>query len=123
MNILVWVLQTLLAVAFVAHGWLLLAPPASIAQQMNAELPRWFQIFLGVAEVLAGVGLTLPAVTRILPGLVVWASAGIMVVMVSATVFHLSRGEIGSAATTLVLFGIATFVAYQRYRVVRIPAR
>jgi uncharacterized membrane protein YphA (DoxX/SURF4 family) len=123
MNILVWVLQTLLAIAFLAHGWLLLSPPAGIAEQMNASLPRWFQLFLGVAEVLAAVGLTLPALTRILPGLVTWAAAGIMVVMVSATVFHLSRGEISSAATTIVLFGIATFVAYMRYRVVQIPAR
>jgi hypothetical protein len=123
MNILVWILQALLAIAFLAHGWLLLTPPAAIAEQMNATLPRWFQLFLGVAEVLAAVGLTLPAVTRILPSLVVWASAGIMIVMVSATAFHLSRGEISSAATTLVLLVIATFVAYMRYRVVQIPAR
>ena len=123
MKILVWVLQVLLAIAFLAHGWLLLSPPAAIAEQLNATLPRWFQLFLGVAEVLSAVGLTLPPVTGILPGLAVWASVGIMIVMVSATVFHLSRGEISSAATTLVLFGIATFVAYMRYRVLPIPPR
>ena len=65
MNILLWVLQALLALAFFAHGCLFLFPPASIADQMNASLPRWFQLFLGVAEVLAAVGLTLPGVTRI----------------------------------------------------------
>jgi hypothetical protein len=123
MKTLVWVLQVLLAIAFLAHGWLLLSPPAAIAEQMNAALPRWFQIFLGVAEVLAAVGLTLPPLTGILPGLAVWASVGIMIVMVSATAFHLSRGEISSAATTFVLLGIATFVAYMRYRVVPIPPR
>ena len=72
MNILLWVLQVLLAAAFFAHGMLFLTPPASLVEQMNASLPRWFQLFLGVAEVLAAVGLTLPGATRILPWLV-WA--------------------------------------------------
>lgn len=123
MNILLWVLQALLAIAFLAHGWLFLSPPAELVDQMNASLPKWFQLFLGVAEVLAAIGLTLPGLTRILPWLVTWAALGIMIVTVSATVFHLVRGEMSSAAITLVLFGIATFVAYMRYRVVPIPAR
>ena len=123
MNIVLWVLQVLLAVAFFAHGWLMLAPPPEIAVQMNASLPRWFQVFLGVAEVLAAVGLTLPGLTRILPWLVVWAAGGIMIVMVSATTYHLMRGEIISAATTLLLLVMATFVAYQRQRVLPIGAR
>ncbi len=97
--------------------------PPRVLDQLNASLPRWFQLFVGVAEVLAAVGLTLPGLTRILPWLVVCAAAGIMIVTVSATGFHLARGEMSSAATTLVLFGIATFVAYMRYRVVPIPAR
>jgi hypothetical protein len=115
MNIVLWVLQVLLAVAFFAHGWLFLSPPPEIAVQMNASLPRWFQLFLGVAEILAAVGLTLPGLTGILPWLVTWAAAGIMVVMVSATIWHLVRGEMSSAAITLVLLAIATFVAYKRY--------
>ena len=123
MNIMLWVLQILLAVAFFAHGWLMLAPPPEIAVQMNASLPRWFQVFLGVAEVLAAVGLTLPGLTRILPWLVVWAAGGIMIVMVSATAYHLMRGEIISAATTLLLLVMATLVAYQRQRVLPIGAR
>lgn len=57
----------LLALAFVAHGLMFLFPPDSVAEQMNAMLPRWFQLFRGVAEVLAGVGLTLPGVTGIKP--------------------------------------------------------
>src|SRR5688572_23180609 len=123
MNIVLWVVQVLLAAAFFAHGWLFLSPPAELVEQMNASLPRWFQLFLGVAEVLAAVGLTLPGLTRILPWLVTWAAVGIMVVLVSATVFHIARGEISSAAITLVLLAMATFVAYMRYRVVPISAR
>jgi hypothetical protein len=125
MNIMRWTVQMLLAVAFFAHGWLFLAPPPEIAVQMNATLPRWFQLFLGVAEVLAALGLTLPGMTRILPWLVTWAAAGIMIVTASATFFHLSRGEMSSAAITLVLLALATFVAFVRHGVpaARRPAR
>ena len=123
MNIVLWVLQVLLALAFLAHGLMMLVPPPEIAVQMNASLPRWFQVFLGVAEVLAAVGLTLPGVTRIMPFLVTWAAVGIMIVMVSATVFHLMRGEISAAAITLVLLAMATYVAYMRQRVLPIGAR
>ena len=123
MRWLLWVLQVLLALVFVAHGWLMLSPPASIVEQMNAALPRWLQLFIGVTELAAGVGLTLPGVTRILPGLVVWAACGLMIVTASATVFHLARREFSSAATTLVLFALVTFVAYARARVVPIRAR
>src|SRR5882672_8562100 len=93
MNVLLWVLQVLLAAAFLAHGLMMLFPPASIVEQMNASLPRWFQLFLGVAEVLAAVGLTLPGVARIQPWLVPSAAAGIMIVMISATAYHIMRGE------------------------------
>jgi uncharacterized membrane protein YphA (DoxX/SURF4 family) len=123
MNILLWVLQVLLALAFFAHGLLFLVPPASLVEQINATLPRWFQIFLGVAEVLAAIGLTLPGVARIQPWLVSWAAAGIMIVMICATVFHVMRGEITSALTTVVLLAMATFVAYMRWRVAPIRSR
>ena len=123
MNIILWILQVLLAVAFFAHGWMFLWPPPEIAAQMNATLPRWFQLFLGVAEVLAAAGLTLPGLTRIMPGLVAWAAGGVMIVTVSATVLHLVRGEMSSAAITLLLFAMATFVAYMRHRVLPIGVR
>jgi uncharacterized membrane protein YphA (DoxX/SURF4 family) len=123
MNIVLWVLQVLLALAFLAHGCLLLFPPAAMVEQMNASLPRWFQLFLGAAEVLAAVGLTLPGFTRIHPWLVSCAAAGIMIVMISATIFHLIRGEVSSAITTVVLLAMATFVAYVRWRVAPIRPR
>jgi len=123
MNILLWVLQVLLALTFFAHGCLFLFPPAAIADQMNASLPRWFQLFIGVAEVMAAVGLTLPGFARIQPWLVPCAAAGIMIVMISATVFHLARGEVSSAITTVVLLAVATFIAYMRWRIAPIRSR
>jgi uncharacterized membrane protein YphA (DoxX/SURF4 family) len=123
MNIALWVLQVLLAAAFLAHGVFLLNPPAEMLELMNRSMPTAFRIFLGVAEVLAAVGLTLPGITRILPWLVPCAAAGVMIVMVSATIFHLMRGEFGSAMTTLVLLVLATFVAYMRWKVTPILPR
>jgi hypothetical protein len=109
----------LLALAFLAHGILFLAPPPDVAVQMNAMLPRWFQLFVGVAEVLAAAGLTLPGLTRILPGLVPAAAAGVMIVTVSATALHLAGGELSSAAITFVLLLMATVIGYGRWR--RLP--
>ena len=124
MNIVLWILQVLLALAFAAHGYILLAPPTpEIAAQMLMALPRAFWVFLGIMEILAAIGITLPGLTRILPWLVTWAAAGIMFVMVSATIWHIVRGEIGSAATTVVLLAMATFVAYGRARLLPIRAR
>src|SRR3954470_12560298 len=123
MNIVLWILQVLLALAFLAHGGLFLFPPPEIAVQMNASLPRWFQLFLGVAEIAAGLGLILPGLTRIKPWLIVWAAGGIMIVMVSATIWHVLRHEWSSAAICLVLLALAAFVAYGRQRVLPIPAR
>ena len=91
---------------------------------MNAALPTWFRLFIGAAEVLAAVGITLPGLIRIQPWLVVCAAVGLMIVTASATVFHLARAEVSSAATTTpVLFALATFVAYARYRVAPISSR
>lgn len=123
MNIVLWILQILLAAAFFAHGWLLLMPPPEIAAQMNDALPRAFWVFLGVAEVLAAAGLTLPGVARIRPDLVLWAAAGVMFVMISATVWHLVRREYSSAVITLVLLAMAAFTAYGRWRIAPIRPR
>ena len=117
MNRLLWILQVLLALAFLAHGLMLLFPPASIVDQMNASMSREFQVFLGVAEVMAAIGLTLPGLTGIQPWWTQLAAVGIMIVMISATIFHVMRNEISSAAATLVLLVMATYVAYMRWKV------
>jgi uncharacterized membrane protein YphA (DoxX/SURF4 family) len=117
MNVTLWVLQVVLAVAFFAHGWIFLFPPADMVELMNASIAPAFRVFLGVAEVLAAVGLTLPGVTRMLPWLVPCAAAGLMVVMIGATILHTARGEVSSAITTALLLVAATFVAYMRWKV------
>jgi uncharacterized membrane protein YphA (DoxX/SURF4 family) len=99
MNILLWVLQGLLAAVFLAHGLMLLFPPASLVAVMNATINPAFRLFIGAAEVLAAIGLTLPGITRIKPWLVPAAAAGLMIVMIGAVIFHVKRGEVSSAIT------------------------
>lgn len=123
MNIVLWVLQVLLAAAFLMHGWMFLFPPESMRAVMDATIVPAFRLFIGAAEVLAAIGLTLPGATRIKPGLVPLAAAGLMIVTLSATIFHVSRGETSSALSTAVLFVVVTFVAYMRWRVRPIPSR
>lgn len=123
MNIVLWILQILLAVAFAAHGWMMVAPPPELAVIMNEQLGVPFRLFIGIGELLAAVGLILPGLTRILPSLVAWAAAGLAVVTVSATVLHFSRGEISSGATTAILLVLTAFVAYMRLRVKPIAPR
>jgi putative oxidoreductase len=123
MNVVLWVLQVLLAVAFAAHGWMMLFPPPEIAVQMDANLPRWFSLFIGVAEVAAAIGLILPGLTRIMPFFVSWAAVGIMIVMIAATGYHAVRGEYSGSVTTFILLLMATFLVYGRQRLRPIQPR
>lgn len=123
MNVALWIVQVILAVVFLAHGLMFLNPPAEVAAQMNASLPRWFQVFLGVAEVAAAAGLILPGATRILPQLVPAAAIGVAIVTVSATVLHVARAEYSSAYITFVLLLMAGFVAFGRLQRVPIAPR
>jgi uncharacterized membrane protein YphA (DoxX/SURF4 family) len=123
MRIVLWVLQVLLAAMFVWHGLLYMAPPAEMVDLMNSMIAPGFRMFIGAAELLAAVGLILPAATRILPWLTPLAAAGLMIITGSATVFHLSRGETSNAIFTVVLFLLATIVAYMRWKVAPIAPR
>ena len=124
MNIVLWILQVLLAIVFGLHGWLLVSPPdAEMLRLMNEQMGSNFRIFLGIAELLAVAGLLLPGITRILPWLTTVTAACLMIVMSSATVLHLYRGEISSAIITAVIFVLVTWLAYMRWKVKPLPAR
>jgi uncharacterized membrane protein YphA (DoxX/SURF4 family) len=120
LNNILWLLQILLALAFLAHGWMFLFPPANLVDQMNASIAPRLRLFIGAAEVLAAIGLTVPGLTRRSPWLVPCAAAGLAIVMISATAYHLTRGETSGAVVTAVLLAMTLFVAYMRWRVVPI---
>ena len=123
MNIVLWILQLLLAALYLWHGWFMVAPPAEMLDMVNSTFGVGLRTFIGVAELLAAAGLILPGVTRILPRLVVWAATGLMIVMASAVVFHLFRGEVSSAISGAVTLALLTFVAYMRWKVKPISPR
>ena len=102
---------------------MMVSPPPELLALMNEQLGEAFRLFIGIAEVLAAAGLILPSITRILPSLTVLAATGLMIVMSSATILHVVRGESGSAASAAVLFVLVTIVAYIRWKVQPIAGR
>ncbi len=118
MNFALWVVQALLAIAFLMagfqHGFQPLDNLANSIRWVSAVPPALVR-FIGVSELLGGVGIVLPALSGVLPWLTPLAGVGLMAVMASASVFHVSRHESSAAAMTGALFALAAFVAYGRW--------
>src|SRR5436190_10835891 len=115
MNIALWIVQGLLAALFLFAGGAKLVLPLD---QMTGPvaLPGWFLRFLGVSEVLGALGLILPGLLRIRPGLTPLAAAGLVIIMIGATVITLVGGMVAVALMNLVVALLAAFVAYGRWR-------
>jgi uncharacterized membrane protein YphA (DoxX/SURF4 family) len=117
MNIALWIVQGLLAAIFLfAGGIKLVMPMEEMLKQMPLPLPGWFVLFTGVVEVLGAIGLILPWLLRIRPGLTPVAAAGLVIVMIGATVYTFAAGDVASALIPLLVGILAAFVAYGRWR-------
>jgi len=115
MNVALWIVQGLLAALFLFAGGAKLVLP--LDQMVGpVALPGWFLRFLGVAEVLGALGLVLPGLLRIRPGLTPLAAAGLVIIMIGATVITLVGGMVAVALMDLVVALLAAFVAYGRWR-------
>jgi hypothetical protein len=113
MTYALWIVQGLLALIFLfAGGMKLVLPLEKLTGPM--PLPGLFVRFIGVAEVLGAIGLILPGVLRIRPGLTPLAAAGLVIIMTGATVLTLADGDVAPALIPLVLGLLAAFVAYGR---------
>jgi uncharacterized membrane protein YphA (DoxX/SURF4 family) len=122
MTYALWIAQGLLALIFLfAGGMKLVLPLAVLTEQM--PLPGLFVRFIGVAEVLGAIGLILPGLLRIRPGLTPLASAGLVIIMIGATVLTLAGGEVALALIPLVVGLLSAFVAYGRWRMPAAPGR
>lgn len=118
MNIVLWIVQILLAAAFGMAGFMKVSQPMEALSGMMpwvTALPAFVVRLIGVAEVVGALGLILPRATKIQPQLTAYASVGLALVMVLASLFHASRGEFGNIAPNVVLFALAVFVAYGRW--------
>jgi DoxX-like protein len=115
MTYALWIVQGLLALLFLCTGGLkLVLPLAELTKQM--PLPGWFVRFLGLAEVLGAIGLILPGLLRIRPGLTPLAAAGLVIIMIGATVFTLAGGNVALALIPAAVGLLSGFVAYGRWR-------
>lgn len=117
MNIAIWIVQALLALAFIMSGLSkLFRPYDKLAAQMgyvNDFSPAAVRA-IGTIEVLSAIGVVLPALTGILPWLTPLAAFGLAVTMGGATSTHLRRKEYSMIVVNLVLLALAAFVVYGR---------
>ncbi len=115
MNVALWIAQALLAVIFLfAGGMKLVMPVEELTAQM--PMPGLLVRFIGVVEVLGGLGVILPWLTGIRPGLTPLAAAGLVIIMIGATVVTLMIADIAMALIPIVVGLLAAFVAYGRWR-------
>ena len=75
-----------------------------------------FLYFIGACEILGAIGLILPALLRIRPGLTPLAAAGLVIIMIGATVINVMGGDVAPAVITVVVGLLAVFIAYGRWR-------
>jgi putative oxidoreductase len=121
MNLVLWTLQGLMALLFLLSGSMkALRPLEEVRKRMPwaNDVPTWFVRFIGIAEILGALGLILPAFTGILPWLTVAAAVGLVIVMLSAGVFHAWRREFSSLSITVLLLALTVVIVVGRVAVV-----
>jgi uncharacterized membrane protein YphA (DoxX/SURF4 family) len=115
MNLVLWLVQAVLAALFVFAGVMkFVMPVAEMTKQM--PMPGLFLHFIGLAEALGGLGLVLPGLLRIRTGLTPLAAAGLVPIMVGATVITLRIAPPAQAVFPGVVGLLAAFVAWGRWR-------
>ena len=121
-TVLLWTAQVLLAALFVFAGVTKLMIPAA-ELEAQAQMSGTFLHFIGVVELFGGIGVLLPTLLRIRPGLAPLAAAGLVVVMIGATVTTAMTMSAIAALIPFVTGCVAAFVAYGRWKVAPVVAR
>jgi len=118
MNILLWVMQAALGLYFVSIGVVHFFVPPGLPEPMAwmYDLSPALHYVSGVAEILGGLGLILPGLTRLPSRLTYLAALGLVLVMFGAAAWHFSRGEMENIVGNLVMAGLAGFVAFGRWK-------
>jgi hypothetical protein len=116
-NIGLWIVQGLLTLTFAGAGiWKLTTPIPELAAKMPwmGQVSPSFLYVTAAFDIVGGVGVLLPSITRIQPGLTVLAALGCAALQASAIVFHFSRGEGANTPFNFLLVALALFVAWGR---------
>jgi len=120
MTYILWIIQVLLALLFLFAGGTKLVLPIETLNSMGSpnaiQFSGLFIKFIGVCEVLGALGLILPGLLRIRPGLTPLAAAGLVIIMIGATVVTFIPGGFATAMPAVVVWLLAAFVAYGRWR-------
>ncbi len=118
MNTVLWILQILVALAFLAAGAMKVSQPKDkLEQRMNwvKDTPASTVKVIGTLEILGAAGLVLPALTGILPWLTPLAAVGLVLTMIGAIVTHIRLAEYSKLAAPIILLVLAAFIAYGRF--------
>lgn len=118
MDIALWIIQVLLALLFLFSGGMkLIIPPdvmASMGPPNQVHLPGLLMRFIGVCEVLGGLGLILPGLLRIRRGLTPLAAVGLLIIMIGAVVLGIFGPGVVFAIAPGVTALLLMLVAYGR---------
>jgi uncharacterized membrane protein len=123
MDIVIWVLQVLAGLAFLGAGILKSTQPIDrLAKQMGwvTRFPAAFVRFIGVAELLGGIGLILPAALKVLPWLTPVAAIALAIIMVGAVNDHIQHKEFNTIVPSIVLLILVVAIALGRFALVPI---
>jgi putative oxidoreductase len=117
MNIALWTVQVLLAIMFIMAGAMKSFQPIEKLSPMLPwvlDFPEILVRFIGISELLGGLGLILPSVLRILPVLTPIASSGLALIMVLSAIFHYTKGEFQAIVINVAIFVMTLFIAWGR---------
>lgn len=126
LRVSLWIAQFLLAAVFIMSGVMkFFTPIPELSAQMpwTGQVSETFVRFIGVVDFAGGVGLLLPALTRVLPRLTPLAAFCAIVLQVLAIGFHSSRGEFQVLPLNFVLVLLAIFILWGRWKKVPIAPR
>jgi len=126
MNVSLWIAQILIAALLVWGASVkLLLPIEKMAAMFpwTGQVPVFLVKFTGMIDVLGAIGLILPSLLRIQPKLTPLSAIGFIILMICASVFHISRGEASAIGLNIVFIFIAAFVAWGRFKKAPIAAK
>ena len=123
LHLTLWVVQVLLALLFLFAGAMkFIMPPAEMTKGMPS-MPITFLYFIGVCELLGGLGMVLPGLLKIRTGLTPLAAAGLVIIMIGAVVVSYQVQGAKGIPAPLIAGLLSAFVAYGRWRLVPLPQK
>jgi putative oxidoreductase len=126
LNIALWIAQSILALLFLMSGTMKSTIPMGqlyVSLNWTKDVPMGLVRFIGVFELLIALGLLLPSLLRIIPVLTPVAASALILIMILAIIFHISRGEANIIGMHIAFIILASFIAWGRFKNVPIHSK